>query len=213
MKTISFFSAKGGTGKTTFNLLLASWLKYKKGKRVTVLDLDSPEFNLFYTRKREEQYLQEQGIILPDDWFYPIYDLACSDRTGLQDALKRYAASSLDTDYMILDFGGAFGADDPVLEFVQCHHIDLVVIPLELDGMILASGKSLASVFQQLGQKTLLFFNKVHGREKPELYADLEKWLTDPGLPVSKHRIKNTVKMRWDSDNGGQLPALHGWFP
>ncbi|MBR5399970.1 MAG: ParA family protein, partial [Bacteroidales bacterium] len=36
MKVISFFSAKGGTGKTTFNVLLASYIKYRLGKRVMV---------------------------------------------------------------------------------------------------------------------------------------------------------------------------------
>ena len=32
MKVISFFSAEGGTGKTTFNVLLASYIKYRLGK-------------------------------------------------------------------------------------------------------------------------------------------------------------------------------------
>ena len=46
MKVISFFSAEGGTGKTTFNVLLASYIKYRLGKLVMVLDFDYPEFNL-----------------------------------------------------------------------------------------------------------------------------------------------------------------------
>ena len=37
MQVISFFSAKGGTGKTTFNMLFASYLKYVLGKRVIAL--------------------------------------------------------------------------------------------------------------------------------------------------------------------------------
>lgn len=52
MKVISFFSAKGGTGKTTFNVLLASYIKYRLDKRVMVLDFDYPEYNLSYMRRR-----------------------------------------------------------------------------------------------------------------------------------------------------------------
>ena len=53
MKVISFFSAKGGTGKTTFNVLLASYIKYRLDKRVMVLDFDYPEYNLSYMRRRD----------------------------------------------------------------------------------------------------------------------------------------------------------------
>ena len=53
MQVISFFSAKGGTGKSTFNMLLASYLKYVLGKRVMVLDLDATGYNLSSTRERE----------------------------------------------------------------------------------------------------------------------------------------------------------------
>lgn len=44
MFVLSFFSAKGGTGKTTFNMLMASYLKYSLGRRVLLLDADPPEY-------------------------------------------------------------------------------------------------------------------------------------------------------------------------
>ena len=213
LMTLSFFSAKGGTGKTTFNLLLASWLQYVRKKRVSVLDLDGPEYNLSYTRKREEKYLQERGIHLPDSWLYPIVELPSGGRMEREFALKQFAVGRLDSDYQILDFGGSIGPEDHVLEFVERKLIDLIVIPVELDGMILSSGKSLATVLEQLGQRTLLFFNKVHGREKPEMYAELEAWLAESGLKVSPNRIKNTVKLRRDADNGSNFLRSTVGFP
>ena len=53
MRIVSFYSAKGGTGKTTFNLLFASYLRYQKGLRVLFLDFDGPEFNVYFVRQRE----------------------------------------------------------------------------------------------------------------------------------------------------------------
>lgn len=214
MRTISFFSAKGGTGKTTFNMLLASWLKYEKGLRTAVLDFDSPEFNLSYTRKRELKYLQDKGLTPDEKQLYPILEIEdYESRKSLQVVrnLMIDAAGSLDV--LILDFGGSFNDGDPVLDLVQAGLIDLVVIPLEMDGMILSSGKSLASVLEQLGQKTLLFFNKVHGKEKPQLYVELERWLAEDGLTVSTHRIKNTVKLRRDADNGSNFLRSTVSFP
>ena len=214
MRTISFFSAKGGTGKTTFNMLLASWLKYEKGLRTAVLDFDSPEFNLSYTRKRELKYLQDKGLTPDEKQLYPILEIEDYEcRNSLQRVrnLMIDAAGSLDV--LILDFGGSFNDGDPVLDLVQAGLVDLIVIPLEMDGMILSSGKSLASVLEQLGQKTLLFFNKVHGKEKPQLYVELERWLAEAGLTVSPHRIKNTVKLRRDADNGSNFLRSTVSFP
>ena len=214
MRTISFFSAKGGTGKTTFNMLLASWLKYEKGLRTAVLDFDSPEFNLSYTRKRELKYLQDKGLTPDEKQLYPILEIEdYESRKSLQVVrnLMIDAAGSLDV--LILDFGGSFNDGDPVLDLVQAGLVDLIVIPLEMDGMILSSGKSLASVLEQLGQKTLLFFNKVHGKEKPQLYVELERWLAEAGLTVSTHRIKNTVKLRRDADNGSNFLRSTVSFP
>ena len=214
MRTISFFSAKGGTGKTTFNMLLTSWLKYEKGLRAAVLDFDSPEFNLSYTRKRELKYLQDKGLTPDEKQLYPILEIEdYESRKSLQVVRNLMIDAAGNLDVLILDFGGSFNDGDPVLDLVQAGLVDLIVIPLEMDGMILSSGKSLASVLEQLRQKALLFFNKVHGKEKPQLYVELERWLAENGLTVSTHRIKNTVKLRRDADNGSNFLRSTVSFP
>ena len=53
MFVLSFFSAKGGTGKTTFNMSMASYLQYVMGRRVLLLDADPPEHSLYNSRERE----------------------------------------------------------------------------------------------------------------------------------------------------------------
>ena len=91
--------------------------------------------------------------------------------------------------------------------------VDLMVVPVEMDGMIIASAKSLAWTLKEMEQETLLFFNKVHGKEKPQLYVELERWLAEDGLTVSTHRIKNTVKLRRDADNGSNFLRSTVSFP
>lgn len=46
-KIISIVGEKGGIGKTTLNLILASNLHYAKGKKVVLLDGDNPQYSIF----------------------------------------------------------------------------------------------------------------------------------------------------------------------
>lgn len=211
MKTISFFSVKGGTGKTTFNILLASWLRYQKGKRVCVMDLDGPEYSLSVTRERELIYLRDQGVDLPADWLYPV--LRFQEEDPMNEVRRKIRALERDTDYLIVDFGGSFKVTDPVRRFVQEGLLDLVLLPVELDGMIIASAKSLSTVLQQMGQDTLMFFNKVHGREKPELYEAFGAWFAETGLELSQGRVKNTIKLQRDCDRGTNFLRSTVGFP
>ena len=214
MKVVSFFSAKGGTCKTTMNMMFASFLKYHLGKRVIVLDFDGPEYNLSNTRKRELRYTQKNCVIPIDpDTLYPIEEIGAEDarNTDLIAGFLEDLAGSYD--FAVLDFGGSFVPTDIVCRLVQLNAIDLLVIPVELDGMIVASAKALAWTLQEMKQETLLFFNKVHGKEKPQLYDKLEEWFEGKGVKMSRHRVKNSLKVRRDSDNGTNFIRSSVTFP
>ena len=200
MRTISFFSAKGGTCKTTMNMLFASYLKYHLGKRVLVMDFDGPEYNLSYTRKRELLYCEKNGIAVETENLYPIHEVDDISENGLREILAFKTQLTQHYDYLVMDFPGSFAREDAVCRLALRGAFDLLVLPVELDGMIIASSRSLASTLQQMGQKTLLFFNKVHGKEKPEMYDALRKWFGQRNVRMSNHKVKNSLKMRRDSD-------------
>lgn len=50
---MSFATQKGGAGKTPFTVLAASWLHYKMGYNVAVVDCDYPQNSLAGIRKRD----------------------------------------------------------------------------------------------------------------------------------------------------------------
>ena len=84
MRIVSFFSAKGGTGKTTFNLLFASYLRYRLGLRVLFLDFDGPEFNAYFVRQRELECFDgdREGL-------YPIESVeGCRDEPGMTERCR-----------------------------------------------------------------------------------------------------------------------------
>lgn len=50
---ISFSSQKGGVGKSTITMLVASFMHYARGLNVAVVDCDYPQCNLEKLRERE----------------------------------------------------------------------------------------------------------------------------------------------------------------
>ena len=55
-KLIAFVSPKGGTGKSTYTTLLASWLHYVEKKKVVVVDCDTQQ-SIIDLKTREENFL------------------------------------------------------------------------------------------------------------------------------------------------------------
>ena len=206
MQVISFFTAKGGTGKTTFNMLLASYLKYQLGKRVALLDFDAPEYNLTFCRQRELEFLKSQGGEVDEGAFFPIMTVRDLTEENLQSVARQVPALASTFDYLVMDFKGSLQRSDPVCIMTQNGVLQKVVIPVELDPMNIASMKSLAIFFQRNGQDALLFFNRVHGKEKPEQYDAVRAWFEGKGCPVARNQVKNYIGMK--REQGGQESFL-----
>lgn len=203
MRIVLFFSAKGGTGKTTFNLLFASYLRYRLGLRVLFLDFDGPEFNAYFVRQRELERFDgdREGL-------YPIeYVEGCRERfrgkPGMTEWASRLRGLEGQLDYIVLDFAGSFSAEDAVCQLSLAGAIDLIVIPTELDSITIASCKALSRTFAESGQKSMLFFNRVHGKESEELYAKLFAWFEENHLYMSHNRVRNSLAMKRDAESGG----------
>ena len=52
-KYVAFSTQKGGAGKTTLTVLVASYLHYVKGYNVAVIDCDYPQHSIFEMRERD----------------------------------------------------------------------------------------------------------------------------------------------------------------
>ena len=205
MFVLSFFSAKGGTGKTTFNMSMASYLKYSLGRRVLLLDADPPEYSLFNSRERELAYRREHGGV-DEEKLYPVWKVKDTRPEGIDVLAGKLSALESGFDFVIVDFPGSLDSDDAIWRFAKKKILNLVVIPVDMDPMALASATQLAEVFRQTGQQVLVFFNKVHGKIAPAKYDAVEAVFRERGIAVSPHRIKQALAMSRDS--GGTLSYL-----
>lgn len=210
MKAVSFFSAKGGTGKTTFNMLFASYLHYSLGKRVLYLDFDGPEYNAYFTRLRE---LPDDGDKPAASAFYPIEQVKERSVQSIRALADRLNNLSGYLDYVMMDFAGSFEPTDPVVQLAKARVLNHIVIPMEIDRMILSSAKSLAKAFSMMGQKPLLFYNRVSASDAPGLFEDLDSMFESTGLSVSKHRIKAAKAMTRESNSSKTFLRSSVCFP
>ena len=103
MQVISFFSAKGGTGKSTFNMLLASYLKYVLGKRGLVLDLDAPGYNFSSTREREADGILQENPSFDANNLYPIRKIEDLSRSHIKEEIADLRNLEEGYDYVVID--------------------------------------------------------------------------------------------------------------
>ena len=54
-KYVAFSTQKGGAGKTTITVLVASYLHYVKNCNVAVIDCDYPQYSVSDLRKRDKE--------------------------------------------------------------------------------------------------------------------------------------------------------------
>ena len=58
-KFVALSTQKGGAGKTTLTVLMASYLHYVRGIDVAIIDCDFPQYSIDEMRKRDFKNMEE----------------------------------------------------------------------------------------------------------------------------------------------------------
>lgn len=59
---VSFVTQKGGVGKSTFTIFAASWLHYRHGVKVAVVDCDYPQHSVAKQKARDNAFVQTSPV-------------------------------------------------------------------------------------------------------------------------------------------------------
>ena len=145
--SIAVCNQKGGVGKSTFTVLLASHLHYTLQRNVLVVDCDYPQWSIYNQRSRELEILnlsdyhklmvarQFKGT---DRKFWPIVSSTPSE------ALEK-TARQLQSDYhpqiILYDLPGTVNTEG-VLQILSS--LDALFIPIKADKVVLESSLSFA---------------------------------------------------------------------
>lgn len=216
MKTFCFFNRKGGTGKTTLLILLAAYLKYYRGFKVKVLDMQCPEFPVALFRKLDQKNAEENGSYLSnylnrrsEQDPFPIETVGMPVNEYTEDDLRKIAwkvneeAKRKEYDYLLLDFPAGYSRITPISCLVQNHLLDGIYVPLSTDIQEYADAFQLARNFQALNQPYRLHWYRLQEaylKQKSKILDEADQKLQELGVEFSKVRIKAFNKAAESSD-------------
>lgn len=209
MKCLTFFSEKGGVGKTSFGMIYASFLRYKCGVRSAMMDFNN---RISAYRKREIQekklrgtYGQYEGL---DAW--PLaaprsreeFEAILRDNKLEDNGYVRWAEKQIskdgslaDTEVLILDFPGAITGGE-YFQFLTEKWIGMTVIPTDRDSQTLESTRRLSFELTQRKYKHMAFLNQIQLQNDKRLYVWVKNKLMDFGVPVLPDMVSFSERMK-----------------
>ncbi|MCM1142390.1 MAG: ParA family protein [Muribaculum sp.] len=205
-KFIAFSTQKGGAGKTTLTVAMASYLYYCKGVKVLVVDCDYPQYSIDDMRKREKQLMdlspafkKSVSDTLVKTKLRPFPLLVCPPEEAMK-KVRGIVEDSEDIDVVFFDLPGTVN-NHGVVNVVNC--MDVVIVPIAADNVVLESSLAFALKLQELlttGRSQIkslyMLWNMVDAREKTDLYDRYEKLFEELGLATLKTKVPDTKKYR-----------------
>lgn len=200
-KYIGFCSSKGGVGKTSISVIVASYLHYFKRLSVVVVDCDFPLRNVFRMRERETKVLQQSRFyqqLMSKQYqktgqkIYPV--VPSSPAEAFNDLNKYVSNGGLQPDIVIFDLPGTTNTPG-VLTTISC--LDQVFIPIKPEPMTMESTLLLVSILTEsiIGHNehnlkgAYLFWTFIDGRESTFFYDRYNEIIREFGLNSLKTRI------------------------
>ncbi len=189
---VAFSNQKGGVGKSTATVLLASYFNYVKGLDVAVVDCDYPQFSLEKLRSRDmknlekSEYHQRLFCRQFEDSSRKAYPVVTS-----KPELASRVTGSLEGNYDLIffDLPGTVNSRG-VFESVM--NMDYVFTPIVKDRMVMQSSLSFVSTVQDFIaqhpeaplKEIRLFWNRMDSRTSKELYVMYNEIISRMGLKV-----------------------------
>lgn len=209
---IAFSTQKGGVGKSTFTVLVASILHYRLGYNVAVFDCDFPQYSLLKMRERDLQMVMQNEVYkrLAHRQFstinkraYPI--IQCKAEEALSEIEDYLATATVFPDVILLDLPGTVNTSGVLKTLASVQHI---FSPITADRLVVESTLSFTDVLtnvlmkdRQTSIETIrLFWNQVDGREKSPLYKMYETVIEELGLTLMRSFITDSKRFRKEGE-------------
>lgn len=222
---MAFATQKGGVGKSIFTTLTASYLHYKLGFNVTVVDCDKGQYSLFRMRARDLKIVESDPIHKQlfhqqlEQTAKPAYTILCSPAEDAVDVAENFLASyETPIDIVLFDLPGTVNSDG-VLKCVS--KMDFIFTPITSDHIVLESSLPFAlSVKEHLLENSeqrlkglYLFWNKVDARERTNLYDVYGEIITKMGLTILETQLPDSKRYKKELQRGNKERFRSTLFP
>ncbi|MDR0231373.1 MAG: ParA family protein [Dysgonamonadaceae bacterium] len=222
-KYVAFSTQKGGAGKTTLTVLVASYLHYVKGYNVAVVDCDYPQCSIVEMRERDLKAVMEDEHykLMAYEQFtaigrkaYPV--VSSTPETAVEVASE--LSQTGEFDYIFFDLPGTVNNPDVIRTLSQ---MDYIFSPISADRVVMESTLRFAVVLNQqlvtTGKAKIkglyLLWNLVDGREKTELYDVYEEVIENLQLQVLKTFLPDSKRFRREQSSTHKALFRSTLFP
>ena len=214
--SISICNQKGGIGKSTFTMLLASHLHYTLGYDVLVVDCDYPQWSVQAQRERELSLIEHDDyhkLLLVRQFkatgrkLWPV--LKCMPPEAPEE-VERLLQSGYHPRIILYDLPGTVNAEGVIRLLAS---LDAVFVPMKADKVVMESTLSFArSLTTNLAQdptltlqSVYLFWTMIDRRERTPLYDRYEAVIRKLGLSLMTTHIPYRSKFNKEllADNTG----------
>ena len=205
---MTFFSEKGGVGKSTFTVLYASYLRYKHGVKVGVADFNG---RLESLRMRERHHKEQLGVwdAFRDTDPWPIAAPTSGEDldlifkyNGIDDdgyvvwARKEVMSGALkDLDVLLLDFPGSLSGGE-FLQFLSAGWIGLTVMPTDRDPMTLETNMRIHINLDEIGHNHVTFINQIKTSISKDIYTSLKDDMQRHNFRVLPDMVSASERIR-----------------
>ena len=222
---MTFFSEKGGVGKSSFTIMYASWLKYNYGVKVGVADFNERLSDYRKNELDEINAINEQirngkrkGEVVDIDMdnIWPIESLVDNDRIKILKAMPDLAnkecswwlenairKSFTDMDVVLLDFPGAITEGSYKQTLIR-NMIGLTVIPTDNDPQTSQSTLVLHRLLEEIkarsngrvNTKHCAFINCIRMSSAKETYIKVAKAYMNEGIDILPDMLSFSDQMK-----------------
>lgn len=204
---VAFSNQKGGVGKSTLTVLLASYLYYEKGIKVAIMDCDSPQHSLIGERNRELKTVSETEHLA-------VMAHELLTRTGLQPyaimkipleetmfRVRQYLNGENDTQVLFLDLPGTMNNPNVIQIISNCDYVFCPMAACKYDiESTLGYCQFIHDRLMTMGYGNLkgvkILWNKVDARERTDLYTAYDEFMESIGLEAMKTTIPASVRFK-----------------
>jgi cellulose biosynthesis protein BcsQ len=220
---VAFATQKGGAGKTTLTVLVASYLHYVKGCNVAVIDCDFPQHSIVGMRERDLSLATEDEHYknMAFEQFsrlgkkaYPI--IGSSPEEALADA--DHLVPQGNYDYLFFDLPGTVNNKGVLSTLLN---MDYIIAPIAADRVVMESTLdyliALRDQVEAVGKThikgTYLLWNMVDGREKSELYEIYEAVIRELEFTTLQTFVPDSKRFRKEQNIGHKALFRSTLFP
>lgn len=149
---VAFSTQKGGAGKTTLTVLVASYLHYVKGYNVAVVDCDFPQYSIHDMRQRDMDAAikDEHYKMLAYEQFSRLkkkaYPVLCSRSENAPETAEGLTKSGNPPDFIFFDLPGTINSESIVNTLAT---MDYIFTPIAADRVVMESSVKFASVVNE----------------------------------------------------------------